>query len=276
MATNAPRELYRITSMFQVVAQDPCSKARAGIFVTDRGVIETPIFMPVGTQGTVKAVEQRELMELGAQIILANTYHLYLRPSEEVLARMGGLHRFMYWEKPILTDSGGFQVFSLKELMKLSEEGVSFSSHIDGSKHFFSPERVIEIQRCIGSDIMMVLDECTAFPATRQEAERSMLRSMRWAQRCKTAFEASVPRYGARQWIFGIGQGGVYKDLRRESLKMLIDIGFDGYAIGGLAVGEQTEVMYDIVDISTDCMPQNQARYLMGVGTPENILECIE
>lgn len=262
--------------MYQLIAQDPNSKARVGLITTDRGTIETPIFMPVGTQGTVKAVEQRELLELGAQIILGNTYHLYLRPSEEVLSAMGGLHKFMNWHKPILTDSGGFQVFSLKDLMKLTEEGAAFSSHIDGSKHFFSPERVMEIQRCIGSDIMMLLDECTSFPATHDEAKRSMQRSMRWAKRCKTALEASSPRYGARQFAFGIGQGSVYKDLRRESLEILTDIGFDGYAIGGLAVGEKAEVMYDIVDFSTDYMPQQQARYLMGVGTPQNILECIE
>ncbi len=262
--------------MFQLIAQDTNSKARAGIITTDRGTIETPIFMPVGTQGTVKAVEQRELLELGAQIILGNTYHLYLRPSEEVLSAMGGLHKFMNWQKPILTDSGGFQVFSLKELMKLTEEGAAFSSHIDGSKHFFSPERVMEIQRCIGSDIMMLLDECTSFPATHDEAKRSMQRSMRWAKRCKTALEGSSPRYGARQFAFGIGQGSTYKDLRKESLETLTGIGFDGYAIGGLAVGEKAEIMYEIVNFSTDYMPREQPRYLMGVGTPQNILECIE
>jgi queuine tRNA-ribosyltransferase len=262
--------------MFTQEAQDPQSKARAGLITTDRGIIETPIFMPVGTQGTVKAIEQRELLELGAQIILGNTYHLYLRPSEEVLTAMGGLHKFMNWQKPILTDSGGFQIFSLKENMKLSEDGAAFSSHIDGSKHFFSPERVMDIQRCIGSDIMMLLDECTSFPATHEEAKRSMERSMRWAKRCRTALDTTEPRYGARQFAFGIGQGSTFKDLRRESLETLIDIGFDGYAIGGLAVGEKAEIMYDIVDFSTDFMPRERPRYLMGVGTPQNILECIE
>lgn len=261
---------------FTQEAQDPQSKARAGRITTDRGIIETPIFMPVGTQGTVKAIEQRELLELGAQIILGNTYHLYLRPSEEVLSAMGGLHKFMNWQKPILTDSGGFQIFSLKENMKLSEDGAAFSSHIDGSKHFFSPERVMEIQRCIGSDIMMLLDECTSFPATHEEAKRSMERSMRWAKRCRTALDTTESRYGARQFAFGIGQGSTFKDLRRESLETLIDIGFDGYAIGGLAVGEKAEIMYDIVDFSTDFMPRESPRYLMGVGTPQNILECIE
>jgi queuine tRNA-ribosyltransferase len=262
--------------MFTLETTDIHSKARAGRVKTDHGEIETPIFMPVGTQGTVKAIEQRELLELGAQIILGNTYHLYLRPSEEVLSKMGGLHKFMNWQKPILTDSGGFQVFSLKELMRLTEDGAAFSSHIDGSKHFFSPERVMEIQRCIGSDIMMLLDECTSFPATHDEAKRSMERSMRWAKRCKIVVETTEPRYGARQFAFGIGQGSVYKDLRADSIAALTDIGFDGYAIGGLAVGEKAEVMYEIVNHSTDLLPQKQARYLMGVGTPQNILECIE
>jgi queuine tRNA-ribosyltransferase len=262
--------------MFTLQHTDPNSKARAGLLTTDHGTIETPIFMPVGTQGTVKAIEQRELVELGAQIILGNTYHLYLRPSEEVLSQMGGLHQFMNWQRPILTDSGGFQIFSLKDRMTLSEDGAAFSSHIDGSKHFFSPERVMEIQRCIGSDIMMLLDECTSYPATPGEAKASMERSMRWARRCKTAVESTEARYGARQFAFGIGQGSTYKDLRRESLETLTDIGFDGYAIGGLAVGEKAEIMYEIVDFSTDFMPREQPRYLMGVGTPQNILECIE
>lgn len=263
-------------SLFTLETTDPYSKARAGTISTDHGTIQTPIFMPVGTQGTVKAIEQRELIEMGAQIILGNTYHLYLRPSEDVLSKLGGLHKFMNWQKTILTDSGGFQVFSLKDLMKLTEDGAAFSSHIDGSKHFFSPERVMEIQRCIGSDIMMLLDECTSFPATHDEAKKSMERSMRWAKRCKDAVETTQPRYGARQFAFGIGQGSTYKDLRADSIAALTDIGFDGYAIGGLAVGEKAEVMYDIVDHSTDLLPKNHARYLMGVGTPQNILECIE
>lgn len=254
---------------------DDCS-ARAGKLTTDHGVIETPIFMPVGTQGTVKAIEQRELEELGAQIILGNTYHLYLRPGEEVLSAMGGLHRFMNWNRPILTDSGGFQVFSLQELRKITEEGVAFSSHVDGSKHLFTPERVIDIQRCIGSDIMMVFDECTPYPASYEYAKDSMERSVRWAARCKTALETSEPRYGHRQFLFPIGQGSVYEDLRRDCMKQLVDLDLPGYAVGGLAVGELTEEMYRIVEISTAEMPQNKPRYLMGVGTPENLLECIE
>lgn len=254
---------------------DDCS-ARVGTLTTDHGVIETPIFMPVGTQGTVKAIEQRELEELGAQIILGNTYHLYLRPGEEVLSAMGGLHRFMNWDRPILTDSGGFQVFSLQELRKITEEGVAFSSHVDGSKHLFTPERVIDIQRCIGSDIMMVFDECTPYPASYEYAKDSMERSVRWAARCKTALETSEPRYGHQQFLFPIGQGSVYEDLRRDCMKRLVDLDLPGYAVGGLAVGELTEEMYRIVEISTAEMPQNKPRYLMGVGTPENLLECIE
>jgi len=264
--------------MFTLLATDAHSKARAGIVHTDHGDIETPIFMPVGTQGTVKALEQRELVELGAQIILGNTYHLYLRPGEEVLSHLGGLHRFMSWQRPILTDSGGFQVFSLKELTKLSEEGALFASHIDGSRHLFTPERVVEIQRCIGSDVIMQLDECTPYPATHEYAQSSMERSLRWAVRCKTAwqtFDALSP-YGHRQFLFGIGQGSVFHDLRRASLEALVALDLPGYAIGGLAVGEHAEVMYDMVDISTDMLPSQKPRYLMGVGTPENILECIE
>lgn len=262
--------------MFELVTTDSNSKARAGNLKTDRGVIQTPIFMPVGTQATVKAVGPRELLEIGSQIILANTYHLYLRPAEEVLSRMGGLHKFMNWQKPVLTDSGGFQVFSLQDLRTITEEGVEFNSHIDGSKHYFTPERVMEIQRCIGSDIMMVFDECTPYPATYKYAKDSMERSMRWAKRCRTEFDSTLERYGHKQFLFGIGQGSTFKDLRQHSIETLQEIGFDGYAIGGLAVGEPTENMYEIVDFSTSYMPQSRARYLMGVGKPENILECIE
>jgi queuine tRNA-ribosyltransferase len=232
--------------------------------------------MPVGTQGTVKAVEQRELIEINAEIILGNTYHLYLRPQEEVISHFGGLHKFMNWERPILTDSGGYQVFSLKDLRKITEEGVTFASHIDGSKHLFSPERVIEIQRCIGSDIMMVFDECTEFPAEYSHAKSSMELSMRWAKRCKTAWENSDNRYGHRQFLFGIGQGSTYKDLRQRCIQELCEIDFPGYAIGGLAVGEKADIMYETVEISTDVLPQHKPRYLMGVGTPANILEAIE
>lgn len=262
--------------MFELLKTDENSKARVGVLTTDHGKIETPIFMPVGTQGTVKAIEQRELVEIGAQIILGNTYHLYLRPNEKVLSHFDGLHKFMKWEKPILTDSGGFQVFSLKELRKITENGVEFSSHLDGSRHLFTPEKVVEIQRCIGSDIMMVLDECTPYPATFEYAQESMKRSLRWADRCKIALENSSDRYGHRQFLFSIGQGSIYPELRKECLLKQLDTGFDGYAIGGLAVGEPMESMYDIIDISTDEIPANKARYLMGVGTPQNILEGIE
>lgn len=250
-------------------------KARAGTLHTDHGDIPTPIFMPVGTQGTVKAIEQRELTEIGAKIILGNTYHLYLRPTEEVLTRFGGLHKFMNWDRPILTDSGGYQVFSLKELRKITENGVTFSSHLDGSKHLFTPERVIEIQRCIGSDIIMPLDECAPHPCDYKYAKNSMELTLRWALRNKNAFDTTEPRYGHNQMLFAIGQGSVYKDLRAECLQQMSDMNFDGYAIGGLAVGETSDIMYDIVDFSTDRMPKEKPRYLMGVGTPENILTAI-
>jgi queuine tRNA-ribosyltransferase len=260
---------------FELLKTDTETKARAGILRTDHGNIETPIFMPVGTQGTVKAIEQRELTEIGAQIILGNTYHLYLRPGEEVLGQFGGLHKFMNWDKPILTDSGGYQVFSLKELRKITENGVLFSSHLDGSKHTFTPERVIEIQRCIGSDIIMPLDECAPHPCTYEYAKNSMELTLRWARRNKDAFDNSMPRYGHEQMLFAIGQGSVYKDLRTECLTRMVDMDFDGYAIGGLAVGEEAEIMYDTVNHSTEIMPRNKPRYLMGVGTPENIVTAI-
>lgn len=263
-------------SFFSLQYTDQYSRARAGTITTDHGIIETPIFMPVGTVGSVKAIEQRELMEIGAQIILGNTYHLYLRPGEDVLTHFGGHHKFISWPRPILTDSGGYQVFSLKDLRKITEQGVEFRSHIDGSKHFFSPERVIEIQRCIGSDIMMVLDECTSFPATHDEAKTSMDLTIRWAKRNKDAFDTTMPRYGHKQFLFGIGQGSTYKDLRNDCMHQLIDLDFDGYAIGGLAVGEPAFDMYDIIDHSTNLMPKDKPRYLMGVGTPENILTAIE
>lgn len=250
-------------------------KARAGILHTAHGIIETPIFMPVGTQGTVKAIEQRELIELGAQIILGNTYHIYLRPGHDVINNFGGLHKFMNWNKPILTDSGGYQVFSLQDLRKLSDDGVEFKSHIDGSKHFFSPEYVVEIQRQIGSDIIMVLDECTPYPSTKEDALKSMNLSEKWAIRSKKAFLESKEIYGTKQFLFSIGQGSVYPDLRKQYLEQMINTDFDGYAIGGLSVGESAEIMYEITDVSTDIIPEDIPRYLMGVGTPENILEAI-
>ncbi len=262
---------------FNLLAKDKSSKARAGLLETAHGKIETPIFMPVGTQGTVKALTPKMLEEdVEAQIILGNTYHLYLRPGTEILEKAGGLHKFMNWNKPILTDSGGFQVFSLSELRKLKPDGVEFTSHLDGSKHFFSPEKVISIERSIGSDIMMPLDECTPYPCEYDYAKKSKELTSAWAILNKEAFEKSEPLYGHEQALFGIIQGSVYKDLREASAKDLINLDFDGYSIGGLAVGEPAETMYELVDFTTDIIPENKPRYLMGVGCPENILEAIE
>ena len=262
---------------FAVEAKNSSCKARACYFVTDHGKVETPIFLPVGTQGTVKAVKKDSLEnDIKAEIVLSNTYHLYLRPGTEILEKAGGLHSFMNWHKPILTDSGGYQVFSLSELRKIQSDGVEFRSHLDGSKHFFTPEKVINIQRSIGSDIMMVLDECAPFPCDYEYAKNSSQLTSRWALLNKEAFEKSEPLYGNSQFLFGIIQGSVYKDLREKSSKDLIEIDFDGYAIGGLAVGEPAETMYEMVNFTTDFMPENKPRYLMGVGRPENILEAIE
>ncbi|MBD3409440.1 MAG: tRNA guanosine(34) transglycosylase Tgt [Ignavibacteriales bacterium] len=262
---------------FSVEAVDPHSKARAGWFETSRGRVETPAFMPVGTTGTVKAISQRHLKEtIDAPIILGNTYHLYLRPGEELLEKAGGLHRLMSWERPILTDSGGFQVYSLSELRKIRDDGVEFRSHLDGSKHLFTPRRVIEIQRRIGSDIMMPLDECAAYPTDYDYAERSTRLTSEWAALNKEAFERTEPLYGAEQFLFGIIQGSVYEELRERSARDLREIGFDGYAIGGLAVGEPTDEMYRLTDFTTDLMPEDRPRYLMGVGRPENLLEAVE
>ncbi len=261
---------------FELLQTDKKSKARLGKIETDHGVINTPIFMPVGTQGTVKAVSQRILKdEIKAEIILSNTYHLYLRPTTNVLEEAGGLHNFINWERPILTDSGGFQIFSLNELRKLKYDGVEFMSHLDGSKHFFTPEKVIGIQRSIGSDIMMVLDECTPYPCDYEYAKKSMELTSRWAILNKEAFEKTSPLYGKSQALFGIIQGSVFNDLRERSAKELIDLDFNGYAIGGLAVGEPTDKMYEMIDFTTDFMPNYKPRYLMGVGRPENILEGI-
>jgi queuine tRNA-ribosyltransferase len=257
-------------------SKDANSKARAGWFETDHGKVETPIFMPVGTQGTVKAVNQSYLSdEIKAQIVLSNTYHLYLRPGTEILEAAGGLHKFMNWQKPILTDSGGYQVFSLSELRKLKSNGFEFRSHLDGSKHFFTPEKVIAIQRSIGSDIMMVLDECAPFPCEYDYAKNSVELTSNWALSNKEAFEKTEPLYEHKQYLFGIIQGSIYKDLREKSSNDLLKLDFDSYAIGGLAVGEPTEQMYELVDFSTDFMPEDRPRYLMGVGKPENILESI-
>lgn len=258
---------------YSLVARD--GKARAGVLETEHGNIETPVFMPVGTQGSVKAIEQRELLDAGAQIILGNTYHLYLRPGLDVIESAGGLHEFISWKKPILTDSGGYQVFSLTGLRKIEEEGVAFRSHLDGSTHVFTPESVIRIQRQLGSDVMMVLDECTPYPCEHQYAFESNELTLRWAQRCQTEFRRGSPMYGHKQALFGIVQGSVYADIRERSAKALTESGFDGYAIGGLAVGEPAEQLYDLTELCQGFLPQEKPRYLMGVGTPENLLESI-
>ena len=254
---------------------DPASRARAGWFETAHGAVRTPVFMPVGTRGAVKTLRSSDLHRLEAQIILGNTYHLFLRPGSDTLRAAGGLHRFMNWSGPILTDSGGFQVFSLKDLRRLSEDGVEFQSHIDGTRHQFTPENVVDMQRAIGSDIMMVLDECPPALTSYENHRESMLRSMRWAKRARAYHASSEGYYGFYQNIFGIVQGGTHEDLRRQSAESLVETGFDGYAIGGLAVGEPTEVMYDVVERVAPLLPADQPRYLMGVGTPENLLECI-
>ncbi len=260
-----------------VIGLDKNSKARCGFFETDHGLVETPIFMPVGTQGSVKAVNQSYLeKDIQAQIVLSNTYHLYLRPGTEVLEEAGGLHKFMNWKRPILTDSGGYQVFSLSELRKLKSNGVEFRSHLDGSKHMFTPEKVISIQRIIGSDIMMALDECTPYPCDYEYAKKSTDLTSSWAILNKETFDNSKPIYGKKQFLFGIIQGSVFKDLREKSALDLLKLDFDGYAIGGLAVGEPAEIMYEMINFTTDFLPNDRPRYLMGVGRPENILEAIE
>jgi queuine tRNA-ribosyltransferase len=239
-----------------------------------RGEIRTPAFMPVGTAATVKAMLPENVRATGADIILGNTYHLMLRPGAERIAALGGLHRFMNWDRPILTDSGGFQVMSLAKLRKLSEEGVAFQSHIDGSRHLLSPERSIEIQRDLGSDIVMCFDECTPYPASHEVAQNSMELSMRWARRSRTAFDGHDAQ-AQNAALFGIQQGSIYEDLRAQSSKALIDIGFDGYAVGGLAVGEGQEAMFSTLDFCTDMLPQNKPRYLMGVGKPDDIVGAV-
>lgn len=253
------------------------SHARAGVITTDHGQVPTPIFMPVGTVGSVKGVHQRELRDdIDAKIILGNTYHLYLRPGCDIIQRAGGLHRFMNWERPILTDSGGFQVFSLTDIRKLKEDGAHFRSHIDGSKHVFTPERTVDIQRVLGSDIMMALDECTPGTADYSYAEKSLRLTERWLKRGWQHFNETEPLYGHRQAFFPIVQGCVYENLRRDAAKFVADLGAEGNAIGGLAVGEPTEVMYEMIEIVNEELPQDRPRYLMGVGTPANILEAID
>jgi queuine tRNA-ribosyltransferase len=261
---------------FTLQHTDDKSKARAGVLETGRGTIETPIFMPVGTQATVKGVSQADLKDsVEAQIILANTYHVYLRPGLDVISKAGGVHKFMNWDRPMLTDSGGYQVFSLGAMRKITEEGVWFRSHIDGSKHFFSPENTMDTQRVIGADIIMALDECTPYPCDYDYAKKSMHMTHRWLRRCIDRFDATEPLYGVEQTLFPIIQGSTYKDLRIQSAEYIAEQNRPGNAIGGLSVGEPAEDMYEMTDLVCGILPKDKPRYLMGVGTPENILECI-
>ena len=261
---------------FELLSTDATTHARAGRITTDHGVIETPIFMPVGTVASVKGVQQRELaQDINADIILGNTYHLYLRPTTSILEQAGGLHKFMHWDRNILTDSGGYQVYSFSSTRKIKEEGVRFKSHIDGSYHFFSPEKSMEIQRSIGADIIMAFDECTPYPCEYAYAKRSMHMTHRWLDRCISYLQQNAPKYGYNQSLFPIVQGSVYPDLRRASAEYIASKGADGNAIGGLSVGEPAEKMYEITEIVCDILPKDKPRYLMGVGTPINILENI-
>jgi queuine tRNA-ribosyltransferase len=261
---------------FNLTAKDTHSKARAGVLTTDHGEIPTPIFMPVGTAGSVKAVHQRELeTDIDAKIILGNTYHLYLRPGIELLEKAGGLHKFNGWSRPLLTDSGGYQVYSLAENRKITPEGVTFKSHIDGSKHFFSPELVMDIERSIGADIIMAFDECTPYPCEYEYARKSMHLTHDWLKRCVARVDSTPPKYGYQQTLFPIVQGSTYKDLRQQSAEFIASQEQEGNAIGGLSVGEPHELMYEMTDLVCNILPADKPRYLMGVGTPENILECI-
>lgn len=261
---------------FSLLAKDPGSAARCGMLSTSHGDIPTPIFMPVGTRASVKSVEPDELVALDAKIILANTYHLYLKPGNDILFKAGGIHRFMNWNRPLLTDSGGYQVYSLSELRKITEEGVTFKSHLDGRRLNFTPENVVDTQRIIGSDIMMPLDECPPWPADKGYVRKSGELTIRWAERARKRFLETTPHYGYGQFQFGITQGGTFDELRAHSSRALVDIGFDGYAIGGMAVGEPAEEMYRMIELSHALLPESRPRYLMGVGTPSNILNAIE
>lgn len=261
---------------FKILSKDNNSGARQGVLVTDHGTIETPIFMPVGTVGTVKAIHQRDILnDVNAKIILGNTYHLYLRPGLDIISAAGGLHKFIGWNRPILTDSGGYQVYSLSEQRKIVEEGVHFNSHIDGSKHFFTPEKVIDIERTIGADIIMAFDECTPYPCDYNYAKQSMDLTHKWLDRCVTHFNNTEPKYNYSQALFPIIQGSVFKDLRIQSTEHVLKHDMPGTAIGGLSVGEPAEMMYEITELVCRMLPYSKPRYLMGVGTPANILESI-
>ena len=263
--------------MFKLIHKDKSSKARLGVLQTAHGEVNTPVFMPVGTQGTVKAMSNNELLECGAEIILGNASHLSLRPGLEIIKKAGGLHKFMGWQKPILTDSGGYQVFSLAKLRKLSEEGAEFSSHIDGSRHFITPEKAIEIQEALGSDIMMTFDECIHYPAARDYVEQSLDLTTKWARRSKEYLRNTqyAIRSTKKQLLFGIVQGGTYLDLRKKAVEELLAIGFDGYAIGGVSVGEPQNLIHEISSYTASLLPEESSRYLMGMGTPVDILEAI-
>lgn len=256
---------------YKLIKKSKDTKARVGEIKTNHGIIKTPVFMPVGTRATVKTMTPEEVKDLGAQIILSNTYHLFLRPGPEIIEKAGGLHKFMNWHGPILTDSGGFQVFSLSANRKITEEGVTFRSHIDGSKQFLSPEISIDVQNSLGSDIIMAFDECAPYPATYEYIEHSMNRTTRWAKRCKDHHKNTD-----NQALFGIVQGGMYKDLRKKSAEDLVAMDFPGYAVGGLSVGEPKDIMVDILDYTTDFLPEDKPRYLMGVGTPDYLFEAVE
>lgn len=255
---------------YELIKQCKESGARLGRLHTPHGVIDTPVFMPVGTQATVKAMTPEELKSIGAQIILSNTYHLYLRPGEKLVEKAGGLHGFMNWDRAILTDSGGFQVFSLSDLRDITEEGVTFKSHIDGSKHFISPEKAIEIENALGADIIMAFDECPPYPADYDYSKQSTLRTIRWAERCKNAHKNTE-----KQALFGIIQGGMYKDLRQEAVREMTKLDFPGYSVGGLSIGEPKPIMYDVLDWTVPLMPENKPRYLMGVGSPDCLIEGV-
>lgn len=257
---------------FHILSRSKPGRARTGVFNTAHGSVQTPVFMPVGTLGTVKALSAEELKQIGADIILGNTYHLYLRPGCDVIDRFSGLHNFMNWDRPILTDSGGFQVFSLAKLAKISKDGVTFQSHIDGSSHMLTPEKAVEIQLTLGSDIIMCLDDCIRYPSTRAEAEAALTLTTDWAKRSREAWKNQDDKHNA---LFGIVQGGMYEDLRKTAAEALKDIGFSGYAVGGLSVGEPTEMLYAMADISLAGLPDNCPRYIMGVGTPENLVELV-
>ena len=254
---------------FRLIHEDTTSKARKGLIITPRGNFHTPVFMPVGTQGTVKAMSTEELQQIGVQIILCNTYHLYLRPGWEIIKNLGGLHRFINWPGPILTDSGGYQIFSLSSLQKTMEEGIIFKSHIDGSEHFLTPEQIVDVQVALDSDIMMVLDECLPYPVSFEVAKKALDKTVRWAKKSKA-------HYQGKRGIFGIAQGGIFKELRKKGAEELVKLNFDGYALGGLSVGEPYNLRFDIISFTSEFLPREKPRYLMGIGTPREILEGIE